>query len=253
MFFQLIHSADISIHPPRVGRDSGWGSGSGGWGTDFNPPSPCGEGHFSVLKILDSRNISIHPPRVGRDDCKNYNQGQRNGFQSTLPVWGGTGDRYPARGLRVISIHPPRVGRDLEWVRRHDGIPISIHPPRVGRDAGGCLWAALSRIYFNPPSPCGEGLIERFAFSGTARFQSTLPVWGGTHSSSSVRPVAVFQSTLPVWGGTNIVYQIDYNQNISIHPPRVGRDTLAQYATESGYGFQSTLPVWGGTYLIHTV
>ena len=34
------------------------------------------------------------------------------GFQSTLPVWGGTDGPDAGTPEKVISIHPPRVGRD---------------------------------------------------------------------------------------------------------------------------------------------
>ena len=79
-------------------------------------------------------------------------------FQSTLPVWGGTG----AATDKMDS----------------------------GRG-------------FNPPSPCGEGPLNPRSSFSNSRFQSTLPVWGGTAvDGSHVLPVAV-----------------------SIHPPRVGRDS----------------------------
>ena len=79
----------ISIHPPRVGRDQRTVDvGNGGY--YFNPPSPCGEGpsnsHFFNFHIA----ISIHPPRVGRDELNTRGYTDRDGFQSTLPVWGGT-------------------------------------------------------------------------------------------------------------------------------------------------------------------
>ena len=57
----------ISIHPPRVGRDV----------------MPCTSG-YTYPKI------SIHPPRVGRDGTPPGRCSARPGFQSTLPVWGGT-------------------------------------------------------------------------------------------------------------------------------------------------------------------
>ena len=102
----------ISIHPPRVGRDmmsllkvaraKAFQSTLPVWGgTDriprrnnrkgnFNPPSPCGEGHVVVQFFHADDLISIHPPRVGRDALR--------------LVW-------PTIS-RLISIHPPRVGRD---------------------------------------------------------------------------------------------------------------------------------------------
>ena len=41
-----------------------------------------------------------------------------------------------------------------------------------------------SDINFNPPSPCGEGLICTYTPGELTLFQSTLPVWGGTRSAN---------------------------------------------------------------------
>ena len=57
-------------------------------------------------------------------------------------------------------------------------------------------------------------------------FQSTLPVWGGTLASVSGNRCKMFQSTLPVWGGTHFSHPAAWIFNVSIHPPRVGRDAL---------------------------
>ena len=57
---------DISIHPPRVGRDA------------------------ETVQVVATLSISIHPPRVGRDPGKNKEIRIVQQFQSTLPVWGGT-------------------------------------------------------------------------------------------------------------------------------------------------------------------
>ena len=200
-------SQDISIHPPRVGRDL----------------------NVFISGLLAS-SISIHPPRVGRD-LLGAQQGRPNSlFQSTLPVWGGTSIHDAAMFQVQISIHPPRVGRDgrngkyaqrkdkisihpprvgrdwfyQEWIKKagisihpprvgrdlHDDSlsifdrRISIHPPRVGRDGQGRRYHGR-RSNFNPPSPCGEGLHLLISGAAAARFQSTLPVWGGTAVTST--------------------------------------------------------------------
>ena len=57
----------VSIHPPRVGRDS-----------------------RRVRPHPDGSSISIHPPRVGRDGSCLWTSPTTWSFQSTLPVWGGT-------------------------------------------------------------------------------------------------------------------------------------------------------------------
>ena len=103
-------------------------------GANFNPPSPCGEGRADQKIVGDVRGISIHPPRVGRDPndpvcrsapryfnppspcgeglCRCFSPSNRPGFQSTLPVWGGTPPPKWDGFRHWISIHPPRVGRD---------------------------------------------------------------------------------------------------------------------------------------------
>ena len=58
--------------------------------SNFNPPSPCGEGPAPPADQTDKTEISIHPPRVGRDLGR--------GAFTAPPL--------------AISIHPPRVGRD---------------------------------------------------------------------------------------------------------------------------------------------
>ena len=79
----------------------------------------------------------------------------------------------------------------------------------------------------------------------------------------------MFQSTRPVWGATNPFCIDDLTDSVSIHAPRVGRDTSAEETGFSissfnprapcgarrdqllkwlnDYTFQSTRPVWGAT------
>ena len=101
---------EISIHPPRVGRDLDERVVEI-IGKDFNPPAPGGAG----------------PPNIGQVS------GQV-AFQSTRPGWGGTETALGDHRSTCISIHPPRVGRDVRVERLQDITEISIHPPRVGRD-----------------------------------------------------------------------------------------------------------------------
>ena len=125
-------------------------------------------------------------------------------------------------------------------------LPVSIHPPRVGRDNQALLCPA-STSYFNPPSPCGEGLASALGAAvathisihpprvgrdehGTrvhalsAHFNPPSPCGEGPARSAKLPGNLPFQSTLPVWGGTRIWLHLRLHQRISIHPPRVGRD-----------------------------
>ena len=187
----------------------------------FNPPSPCGEG-------------------PGRRDWKRTTWE----FQSTLPVWGGTrSENHHGQGLPNfnppspwgegpdnkavlskgfdISIHPPRGGRDMGDSPERRAPAISIHPPRGGRDLDENGKVPLGRN-FNPPSPWGEGLIFAAKSRMAVRFQSTLPVGGGTPSAGGSLALAL----------------------ISIHPPRGGRDQLLALPAAALTYFNPPSP-WG--------
>ena len=56
-----------------------------------------------------------------------------------------------------------------------------------------------------------------------------------------------FQSTRPVWGVTYFLQKIIILCKISIHTPRVGRDTFLESRSRKFFLFQSTRPVWGVT------
>ena len=196
-----VHADNVSIHPPRVGRD----------------------GHG--LLLLGHCIVSIHPPRVGRDRRYSSVASAMPMFQSTLPVWGGTvGGRVLLRSIHGfnppspcgeghgkqhrkpesadVSIHPPRVGRDDSASTSGPYTIVSIHPPRVGRD----LYihrGSLALNSFNPPSPCGEGRRYCGPTVRDFRFNPPSPCGEGRGRNLPARSFAdMFQSTLPVWGGT---------------------------------------------------
>ena len=102
----------ISIHPPHAGRDISTHM-SRREQTNFNPPSPCGEG--PILKAGYSGTVQ---------------------FQSTLPMRGGTEILRYYDAYSIISIHPPHAGRDSFSIVSSGRRNISIHPPHAGRDAG---------------------------------------------------------------------------------------------------------------------
>ena len=150
-------AAEISIHAPRVGSDAPppgplWPR------THFNPRSPCGErrlkhvqqapltGNFNPRSPCGERPTTTAAPCPG---TPNFNPRSPCGER---PVCG----RYQRR-LQQISIHAPRVGSD---------------------GSNGDLPSA--RAYFNPRSPCGERPSAPVLWGATAKFQSTLPVWGAT-------------------------------------------------------------------------
>ena len=152
-------------------------------------------------------------------------------FQSTRPVWGATSVVRQDRLPRSISIHAPRVGRDAFFRELRKAYAISIHAPRVGRDSFSCL-RLLTRGNFNPRAPCGARRWVWQGWSAHSSFQSTRPVWGATFWPS-VNPFnqVKFQSTRPVWGATRGFTFPAESVKISIHAPRVGRDSFEDSIT----------------------
>ena len=168
----------------------------------FNPPSPWGEGRALGFHFCDFRQFQSTLP-VGGGTCMSNERGYAfPRFQSTLPVGGGTPPWKSTWKNSPISIHPPRGGRDAAVPEAADSKTISIHPPRGGRDLRLLVLLLLllrisihpprgGRDYFksekkwggknfNPPSPWGEGPVIIVLTLLIHRFQSTLPVGGGT-------------------------------------------------------------------------
>ena len=172
------HLTNISIHAPRVGRDSVLCTRFALW-FYFNPRAPCG----ARLPCGCCVTISVK-------------------FQSTRPVWGATNFDSSMEARTAISIHAPRVGRDpmdlLIWYL----LTISIHAPRVGRDVTITIQRTL-RDHFNPRAPCGARP-DNVCLSNCPRGISIHAPRVGR--DDSVRAMSYdkprFQSTRPVWGAT---------------------------------------------------
>ncbi len=126
--------------------------------------------------------ISIHPPHAGWDSSLQICKSGAVLFQSTHPMRGGTFTRLFEGFNHSISIHPPHAGWDPEDPTNHDR-PQYFNPPtpcgvgRMQRDN------AIRRINFNPPTPCGVGPYDTFALVKSLEFQSTHPMRGGTLSA----------------------------------------------------------------------
>ncbi len=170
----------------------------------------------------------------------------------------------------LISIHPPHAGRDcvpgrLIWSHLHfnppspcgEGLlgsaPVAgvddFNPPSpCGEGLVPSDLVSLTTSDFNPPSPCGEGPVNSTGISPDFKFQSTLPMRGGTQAPGRFCWPRRFQSTLPMRGGTLAGVKKSLQLQISIHPPHAGRDSVRQRLGPPYEAFQSTLPMRGGTY-----
>ena len=219
----LVGDHVISIHAPRVGSD-GPSRRAGRPTSNFNPRSPCGErlasrrvlirvqGDFNPRspcgerlkdKLLSTGAVDFNPrsPCGERRDVPRHGS-WRQGFQSTLPVWGAT--RH--------HVHDPQIPVHFNPRSPCGERPIpSTQSPAIARFQSTLpvwgatilhIWAKRGQQNFNPRSPCGERPFSIAHAIGALAFQSTLPVWGATVNGA-------------LWCTSRC---------ISIHAPRVGSD-----------------------------
>ena len=146
--------------------------------------------------------ISIHPPRVGRDHGGARNTGNGPEFQSTLPVWGGTScSCRRCRSCRFQSTLPVWGGTSAHHERRYQG--RYFNPPSPCGEGLRELVVYSPAKYFNPPSPCGEGPPVNGIIPKRRDFNPPSPCGEGLVRDFPRRIIkGTFQSTLPVWGGT---------------------------------------------------
>ena len=123
----------------------------------------------------------------------------------------------------------------------------------------------MPRTAFAARGICGFGLCGRAAWEPLHRFQSTRPVWDATRAATAssaspsnfnprapcgARPddaemrryIEKFQSTRPVWGATLPQPLKAFIVEISIHAPRVGRDTSLPRRITSTRNFNPRAP-----------
>ena len=241
----IFASPCISTPAPGVGRHDSQAM-SVGLLYDFNPRAPCGARLYYARMAVATPTISIHAPRVGRDLHRLAVAVVVAAFQSTRPVWGATFLCIFLRPTSAISIHAPRVGRDRADGHHAQHESISIHAPRVGRDVCSSVfrrqhgqfqstrpvWGATRgghrlgghQRYFNPRAPCGARRAVNGHAEGASRFQSTRPVWGATGSLPQI--VMIFEISIhaPRVGRDTPQRGRRAPKKISIHAPRVGRD-----------------------------
>ena len=120
----------ISIHAPRVGRDT------------------------TVLLFDEFQSISIHAPRVGRDRRYDMYGLHRHHFNPRAPCGARLLRVAVISAAVVISIHAPRVGRD--WREATQGGKTQYFNPRAPCGARhGKLHSVANGQDFNPRAPCG--------------------------------------------------------------------------------------------------
>ena len=203
--YPSISWSDISIHPPRAGRDNGVQLPRGVERISIHPPRA---GRDTTVALMRPVYLNFNPPAPCGAGPSIYVDG-RNAmiFQSTRPVRGGT---WPGRHGHVfphISIHPPRAGRDKRSITKRSASRISIHPPRAGRDGSSFHTSRVTLIsihppragrdnqaariwpscnHFNPPAPCGAGPQVVPSAHSISNFNPPAPCGAGRYQRNKV-------------------------------------------------------------------
>ena len=215
----------ISIHAPRVGRDSLGAKRCTKNGIISIHAPRVGRDDTAALLLVTWISISIHAPRVGRDRSGWSRCGCSRHFNPRAPC-GARHSRSPP-GCRSLSYFNPRAPCGARrYGAREDGDSdgISIHAPRVGRDFILETWTQTA----------GE-------------FQSTRPVWGATRSRPTASATSMNFNPRAPCGARRVYVSGRRSDVISIHAPRVGRDFHPRNEGFACAAFQSTRPVWGAT------
>ena len=170
--------------------------------------------------------ISIHAPRVGRDACDTPLTLHLALFQSTRPVWGATAAMTRSRRDCCYFNPRARVGRDK--------FDASKQAQRAAFQSTRPVWGATTRSsaacasqrHFNPRAPCGARPYPRADMLPAIAFQSTRPVWGATKQAKIDKTGECnFNPRAPCGARRQQPSSIQDCVYISIHAPRVGRDT----------------------------
>jgi len=138
------HAQKVSIHAPRVGRDSGMTFRTALLMFQFTRPAWGATPLTSEDGV--GLTVSIHAPRVGRDRGRRCPPPPGGCFNSRAPrgarlMWSSDGVI-----LILVSIHAPRPGRDFECQRFVEMELVSIHAPRSGtRRAAHPAWFQFTR------------------------------------------------------------------------------------------------------------
>ena len=172
----------------------------------------------------------------------------RAGFQSTRPVWGET-TVSTVDIAHISNFNPLAPCGARPAPAHHKGEEEQFQSTRP-------VWGETFFVpsffqvahHFNPLAPCGARLSASVATLLSSRFQSTRPVWGETETQKRYHMIVIFQSTRPVWGETRLKIRSSHwktyfnplapcgarhlmmshimrHTGISIHSPRVGRDS----------------------------
>ena len=168
--------------------------------------------------------ISIHAPRMGSDRTESIHPISPGHFNPRSPH----GERRPVKILipiRVLDFNPRSPHGERQHLA-HSFSRDSYFNPRSPH--GERPIAALSMLRpanFNPRSPHGERHARLLGHAFRRTFQSTLPAWGATVTSTAKMLIKRISIHAPRMGSDLMTRRALVLSLISIHAPRMGSDT----------------------------
>ena len=183
------------------------------WGATSRPPPPA-----PIAYSFNSR-----APRGARRWWR-AGAGWASGFQFTRPAWGATGMARVYAGLKA----------EFQFTR-----------PAWGATHRSPVFICNHQFQFTRPA-WGATLHPR-RNSARREFQFTRPAWGATTQNQRTGTPFEFQFTRPAWGATFAASEEYYEEDVSIHAPRMGRDLRSPRTHIRVPVFQFTRPAWGAT------
>ena len=170
----------------------------------FNPRTPCEVRQCAKCSRRLAACISIHAPRAGCD------------LDTEKPL------------VHVDDFNPRTPCGVRRWASRSSDLPRQYFNPRTPCGVRPCAAACRRRRGpdFNPRTPCGVRRWIRLLLPGTTNFNPRAPCGTRRSSRRCATRQHLFQSTRPVWDATFTPQRgRRAPKKISIHAPRVGRDS----------------------------
>ncbi len=164
--------AVVSIHAPRMGRDSARRPRRTGLDVSIHAPRMGRDGAYRVILLIHLCFNSRAPHGARLCDGRRYSVGDL--FQFTRPAWGATPSFVVYKKRCFVSIHAPRMGRD------------NMNTYTEGRRRG-----------FNSRAPHGARQLDRAPDQYINVFQFTRPAWGATLIRTTPTRIHSFNSRAP--------------------------------------------------------
>ena len=227
--YQIFHHV-VSIHAPYAGSD-GKPAGAGTVAAvSIHAPYAGSDAGQAIPSRLDTC-VSIHAPYAGSDRCTRSGRLRCCLFQSTPPMQGATHGRHLEEIYKGVSIHAPYAWGDF--------VPLS----ETEQEA----------MFQSTPPMQGATHRRDDCIQSTEKFQSTPPMQGATQQAQAGSCSCEGFNPRPLCRERLYrLYGSGRCNEVSIHAPYAGSDSIGELVALNIDRFQSTPPMQGATTIMLT-